>query len=296
MLDRPGVGPTRRRAPPGPWAGLALASTLALAAWPALAQPPAADAEAAAPRPAPELEAPIREPWRDRRPQATEEDRALYFREIDFGVRLLKPRRPSVLVSVRSGGFYDLLGVQGGLVGVAEVTGWTSEGWFVRALLHPGSAVFRDPVYGTVAGTAQVGFDWDLFALGVGGGVGTGNSRLNEPVLGRGDLYLRVGAEPGLFVSFLVGVAFDDQGVDFGEARVRWGIAVMPEVALTWSVQFAWAFASARFDFGIRYWFDGDAASNSGVAFEVGLMFAGTGLPVAAGPGIFVGLLARAGE
>ncbi len=252
------------------------------------------------------------EPWRDPRPLATDADRVRYFREIEFNRRLMLRASEvgtTVLVQMRAGAYFDALrsGVGGSADGSLSAS--VAGGLYLRAELGPaGLAGGEGPALGQLGGALLVGYDLGLFAFALGGGVGTGNARPGAPPLGRVDAYLRMGVEPDVYGAVLIALAVEEGGVEFGLVSARFGAPVSPTVVIYWRAEAALAFASGRVDVGVRLWLDGDIASSSGIALEVGVGAAGIYFAprcefgpcdertLALGPGAHLGLTLREGN
>ena len=247
-------------------------------------------------------------PFVDPRPLATDADRELYFGPPP--VRVERPRPAAALARVRAGAMVDVLHGGGGGFADASLSSWLAEGLLVRAELGPAS-LSGGEVGGVLqlGGALLVGFDLGAFALAAGGGVGIANGHPGGDLVGRAALFLRLGFEPSLFGSVLLSLAVWEGGADFGAAIARFAVPVSPTVSITWGGEMAIAYAGGRLEAGAQIWLDGDAVSASGVAIEVGGALHGAafvprcafgpceegGANVVFGPGVYTGLVLRAG-
>lgn len=118
------------------------------------------------------------------------------------GRRLLAPRRAHgyVAAAVSARGFVSLSEDGGGVVGDARVA-WVAKPWFrLDVRLAPVQGIGDAGTgrgFGVVSGTVVASFDHDLFALGIGGGVGN-TRRLGGGAVGLFAQHVRIGATDGL--------------------------------------------------------------------------------------------------
>jgi hypothetical protein len=249
-------------------------------------------------------------PWRDPRPMATPADHQLYFGEMEFQRSLRRPPNGTILARLRTGAFYDVERGGIGLVGDGSVAAWLPEGFWLRAELGPMGVAVGDGAtgIGQLGGSLLVGFDAEIVAFGIGGGLGTANGIPGGEPMGRVDAYARIGLEPLAFASVLVSVAVSDTRVDLGLVSARFAVPLDRRLVVAWGGEVSFTFGSGRLDAGLQTWLSGDVGSSSGVALEAGITVAGLAYvprcalgpcenehTVAVGPGAHVGLIIRAG-